>query len=392
MNLTWKNIKRLCGMICVCILFYWCLEHFPTLMQGFLFLRGILMPFIIGAVMAFIINVPMRPLEDFLYRLKVKKRAGQTAEHSGGLRAAALLLTLLGFVLVVVFVVSIVVPELYRTFHQLFRQLPLAANHIYQWLEGVAREIPGGYLESAMEYLPDVNWASISRQAIAMARNILSGLAFSGIGVINSVVGTLTSGFIGFIFAIYLLTQKEVLCSQGKQLLYAWLPEQRAARVVFVLRLTNQTFSRFVRGQCLEAFILACMFFVSMTLFRMPYTLLVSVVICVTALIPILGSFIGCAVGIFLIAIVSPVQALAFLVLFLVLQQIEGNLIYPHVVGNSVGLPGIWTLVAVTLGGGLMGIAGMLIFIPLSSVLYQLLRLGTKQQLEKKKLSPDALP
>lgn len=153
-----------------------------------------------------------------------------------------------------------------------------------------------------------------------------------------------------------------------------------------IASLTHRTFAKFLTGQCLEAVILGTMFFVAMTLLRFPYPLLVGVLIALTALIPIFGAFIGCVVAAFLILMVSPMQALAFIVLFLVLQQLEGNFIYPHVVGGSVGLPSIWVLVAVTVGGSLMGIVGMLIFIPLMSVLYTLLRQDVIKRLEKKQL------
>ena len=166
-----------------------------------------------------------------------------------------------------------------------------------------------------------------------------------------------------------------------RQILYALLPERRADQALEILRLSSRTFSSFLSGQCLEACILGTMFVVAMSIFRMPYALLVGVLVALTALVPIVGSFIGCAVGTLLIAVTNPIQALLFIVLFLALQQIEGNLIYPHVVGSSVGLPSIWVLAAVTLGGKLLGIAGILLFIPLCSVLYALFRGFIKERL-----------
>lgn len=191
---------------------------------------------------------------------------------------------------------------------------------------------------------------------------------------------------IALIFSFYILLQKERLARQARQVLYALLPERAADRTLDILRLTNRTFSSFLSGQCLEAVILGTLFVVAMTIFQMPYALLVGVLIALTALIPIVGAFIGCAVGALLILIVDPVKALMFVVLFLVLQQVEGNLIYPHVVGSSVGLPSIWVLCAVTLGGSLMGIVGMLVFIPLCSVLYALFRTYVKDRLVRKKV------
>ena len=209
-------------------------------------------------------------------------------------------------------------------------------------------------------------------------------LLSTGGGLIGGVISGVSTFVIGLIFSFYILLQKETLARQGRQVLYALLPQRRAGQCLAVLRLANRTFSSFLSGQCLEACILGTLFVVSMTLFRMPYALLVGVLIALTALIPIVGAFIGCAVGAMLIAVTDPWKALMFIVLFLVLQQVEGNLIYPHVVGSSVGLPSIWVLAAVTLGGSLLGIAGMLFFIPLCSVLYALFRDFVKNRLQSR--------
>lgn len=178
----------------------------------------------------------------------------------------------------------------------------------------------------------------------------------SGGVLIGGVVSGVSTFVIALIFSFYILLQKEKLARQGRQVLYALLPERGADRALEILRLAERTFSSFLSGQCLEAVILGTLFVISMSIFRLPYALLVGVLISLTALIPIVGAFIGCAVGALLIAVTDPWKALLFIVLFLVLQQVEGNLIYPHVVGSSVGLPSIWVLAAVTLGGKLMGI------------------------------------
>ena len=205
----------------------------------------------------------------------------------------------------------------------------------------------------------------------------------------SNIIGALVSFFIGFVFAVYILMAKEKLAGQGRQILYAFLKEQTADKVLYVLGLSSKTFSKFISGQCLEACILGLMFFVTMTIFGLPYAMLISVLIAFTALIPMVGAFIGCAIGVLLILMVSPLKALIFLAMFLVLQQIEGNLIYPHVVGGSIGLPSIWVLVAITVGGNLMGVAGMIIFIPICSVLYALFRLYVKNRLAENNVSPE---
>ena len=210
------------------------------------------------------------------------------------------------------------------------------------------------------------------------------GISFLGNGAGNmmnttvSAVGSIISGvatfFIAFSFSCYILFQKEKLHLQIRKVFFAFLPKEKAKALLQICSLTYRTFANFLTGQCLEAIILGCMFCVTLSILRMPYALLIGVLIAFTALVPIFGAFIGCAVGSFLIFMVSPKQAILFIIVFLVLQQMEGNLIYPHVVGESVGLPSIWVLAAVTIGGNLMGIVGMLVFIPLLSVLYTIFR------------------
>lgn len=208
----------------------------------------------------------------------------------------------------------------------------------------------------------------------------------STISAAKSIINGITTFFIAFAFAIYILMQKEKLQVQSQKVLFAFVRKGRAEAVLEVLSLTYQTFSHFLTGQCVEAVILGCMFVVSMAIFKLPYALLIGIVIAFTALVPIFGAFIGCFVGAFLIFMVDPMKAVAFIVLFLVLQQIEGNLIYPHVVGNSVGLPSIWVLAAVSIGGSLMGVVGMLVFIPVVSVFYALFREIVYLKLKKQKI------
>lgn len=209
--------------------------------------------------------------------------------------------------------------------------------------------------------------------------------------VVREIISGLAVFFIAFAFACYTLLQKERLKIQGKKILYAFMPKGKAEAVLEVLSLTHYTFSGFLTGQCLEAVILGCMFVIMMTVFRFPYALLIGIIIAFTALVPVFGAFVGCAVGVFLIFIVNPAKAVLFVALFLVLQQIEGNFIYPHVVGNSVGLPSIWVLASVSVGGTLMGVVGMLIFIPVASVTYALFREIIYLLLKKRGMNPEEI-
>ena len=207
-----------------------------------------------------------------------------------------------------------------------------------------------------------------------MIKNSLSVIATGAYSAVGGVANALVDMVIGIVFSLYCLARKEILARQGRRVLYAFLPESFVDEAIRILRLTNTTFSNFISGQCLEAVILGALFAVSMAIARMPYIPLVSVLIAVTALVPIVGGFVGCVLGAFFILVNDPLQAVAFVIMFLVLQQLEGNLIYPKVVGTSLGLPGIWVLAAVTVGGGIMGIGGMLLGVPLAAAAYWILR------------------
>jgi predicted PurR-regulated permease PerM len=214
------------------------------------------------------------------------------------------------------------------------------------------------------------------------------GGTFSAIG---SVFSGVFNGVISFVFALYCLFRKEILARQGRRLLYAFLPEHFCDETIRIFRLTSSTFSNFISGQCLEAVILGAMFAVAMLIFRMPYVPLVSVLVAITALVPIVGAFVGCGLGAFFILVDDPIKAVWFVIMFLVIQQIEGNVVYPKVVGGSVGLPGMWVLLAVALGGKLMGVAGMFIMIPVVSVVYALLREVTEKRLKLRQIDGEKL-
>ena len=206
-----------------------------------------------------------------------------------------------------------------------------------------------------------IDWKTLLGNLWAFLTTGVGSVVTSTISVTMRIFGAVNTAFIALIFAVYLLLQKERLGLQCRKALYALVPRKAADQTVKVCSLSHRIFSSYIAGQCMEAVILGCMFFVSMSLLKIPYALLTGCLIAVTALIPIVGAFIGCFVGAFLLLMVSPMQAVFFVALFLVLQQVEGNFIYPHVVGNSVGLPSIWVLAAVTIGGGVLGIGGMLL-------------------------------
>jgi len=382
-----QQVKNLLLVVCVGVAFYTLLHHLGVVAAGIGWILDILAPFLLGGALAFVLNVPMRAIERHIRPL-----AGKWAKLR---RPLALVLTVLAVISVLVLAGGVIGPGVKDAVLSIADQLPGAVARMEGWVEGLQEYLP--QIESFIIDL-NIDWEDISRKIVALVQDWGTHLISSGGNIIGSVVSAVATFFIGLFFSVYLLLQKEKLARQGRQVCYALLSARRAERVLGVLRLANRTFSSFLSGQCLEAVILGTMFVIVMSLLNMPYALLVGVLIALTALIPIVGAFIGCGVGALLIAVTDPLKALLFIVVFLVIQQIEGNLIYPHVVGNSVGLPSIWVLAAVTLGGKLMGVVGMLFFIPLCSVLYALFRefikgrLAEKQIPESKWLDPPETP
>ena len=367
------------GILFAAIAFNWALNHLTVVGGALQWIFRLIAPFLLGAAIAFIINVPMRRIEKTLFNEKSRMPRALR-------RLTAYLLTLLIVITVIGLAFFVIIPQIGESMRTLMDQIPDAIDSAQRWLIALAEKYP----DLAAQVLTfdfsqfNLNLEQFAAQLADNLKNWAQGLVGFGVNAIGSVVGAVTNFFIGFIFSIYLLLQKEKLAGQCRQILYGLLPESAAERILEIAHLTNRTFSSFLSGQCTEAVILGTLFFISMTLLRMPYALMIGVLIAITALVPIVGAFIGCIVGAFLILIVNPMQALFFVILFLVLQQVEGNLIYPHVVGNSVGLPSIWVLVAVTIGGKLMGVAGMLLFIPLCSVCYALFRTFIKDRLREK--------
>lgn len=375
MEISKETKKHMMQLIAFAILLYCGIQNFDVVVSAFRFVVGIIMPFLIGGVIAFILNVPMKKIEKHLFQKNKKMEKFR--------RPLAYILALVCVIGVLVLAMVVVIPELGNTITMLAEQIPVAVKSTQRWFVEIPEKWPA--LAPAIEEM-DLDWASLSSSAVAFVQELASGVVSSGVGFFSSVVSGVTSFAIGFVFSIYVLLQKEKLASQAKQILYAVFSDKVTEKIISVARLSNQVFSNFLSGQCLEAVILGTMFVIAMTICRMPYAMLVGIVIAITALIPIFGAFIGCVIGMFLIVMVNPIQALWFLVLFLVLQQVEGNLIYPYVVGGSIGLPSIWVLVAVTVGGNLFGIAGILIFIPLCSVLYALFRTFVKKRLAERKI------
>lgn len=373
-NLSIKKIRELIVFTALLVVALW---KFDVVLDVLKTIGQIIFPFILGGAIVFVINVPMSFLEKKIFE-NVKKENKAVRKLA---RPASLLLTIVLVVGVIALVMIGVIPQLTKTMGSLMINITDFIPQIKIWIRDFFhdnREIMK--LVDQVQFKPD----QAIRWGISLLGNGAGNMMNTTMSAVGSVVSGLATFFIAFSFACYVLFQKEKLHVQIRKVLFAFLPKQKADAFLKVCSLTYRTFANFLTGQCLEAVILGCMFVVTLSILRMPYALLIGVLIAFTALIPIFGAFIGCAVGSFLIFMVSPKQAIIFIIVFLVLQQIEGNLIYPHVVGESVGLPSIWVLAAVTIGGNLMGIVGMLVFIPLLSVVYTIFRKVVYQRLKKR--------
>lgn len=373
--LTKENIKKILLIALAIILM---LVFFQKIGTVFVLLKrfwDIIFPFVLGACIAFVVNVPMNQVENKLLGKKPFK----------GKRILAWLITFILILAVIAAAMGVIIPKIVDTAYIIAEDVKNfgSLSDLQSW---VIAKFP-----QTEQYIAnvDMSYQNLVSKAMAFVQKSGSQLLNSGVGVVSTVASGMVKGLIGFAFSVYVLFQKERLAVQGKKSLYALFPEHVNEKILDICSLSYTTFSNFIRGQVLEACILGALFLITMPLFKMPYALLCAVLIAITALIPIFGAFLGGGLSALLILIESPQKALIFLGLFLVLQQIEGKLIYPHVVGGKVGLPGIWVLFAITVGEQLMGVAGMLIFVPLCSVLYALYRQFVYKRLEERQVTPD---
>lgn len=364
MDLNKKNMKNIMLLIVFAVLFYVGVQRIESVAAGFSFVVSIVFPFLLGAAMAFILNVPMSFMEKRLFS-KTKGKAKKLK------RPICLVLAILFVVAILWIVLLVVIPEVASTVASLSVNIEAALIKLQRWAMDIFED--NKQIEVWIASL-QFDWDGIIHTAFGFLKNGAGNVLNSTMTVAKTVINSVMNFCVAFVFACYILLQKEKLAVQIRKILYAFFSKKVVTKVLDIASLSYKTFANFVTGQCCEAVILGTMFFISMSILRFPYALLVGVLIAFTALIPIFGAFIGCFLGTFLILVADPTKAIAFVILFLVLQQVEGNLIYPHVVGGSVGLPSIWVLVAVTVGGSLMGIVGMLVFIPICSVLYALFR------------------
>lgn len=373
MHVDRKTLRQVFLGVAACIILYWLLHETERVKSVWNFIITLISPFLVGSALAFVLNVPLRGIERWFGFVKNKPTR----------RSISIVLTFAFVGLVIYFVFRLLLPQLIETVQNLVFQLPVFLNNVVDWVKDFLAKRPEimQWVQSNTN-MEAIDWSGLVEKAVSMAGDGATAFFTSVFAMIGALFTGIFNAVISVVFAIYCLARKEILARQFRRMAYSFLPERFCDKTIRILRLTNSTFSNFISGQCVEACILGSLFAIAMSIFRMPYIPLISVLIAVTALVPIVGAFVGCVLGAFFILVNDPIQAIWFVVMFLALQQFENNVIYPKVVGKSVGLPGMWVLLAVTVGGELMGVAGMLLMIPVTSVLYSLLREITAKRLD----------
>lgn len=342
--------------------------HFETIFQGIVFLLNLLSPLFIGIVIAFVLN---QPYEWF------RKRYRQLFKNKEKIAKILAIVTVYcltcGFI---VLLIGMVVPELVQN----LKRFAASADQYLLSTQNAVNDVTGdfGLYKIDLSLLMDK-----IDQYMGSVSNAIDGMLTQIVEITGSVISVTVNAFIALVLSVYLLSGKEKLLMQTKRALRVYLPQRIYGRLSNMFQIVLQVFGDYVVGQCIEAVILGVLCFIGMTILRLDYAALISAVIGVTALIPMLGAYIGGAVGVSLLLFVSPAKAVLFLVFLIILQQIEGNMIYPRVVGRKIGLPGMWVLLGITVGGGIMGIWGMLIAVPITTILYQLLKRDVKKREEK---------
>lgn len=368
MNLSRKKLIQY-GIIIVLVLFI--LIYPVEIYNIFLNILGVAMPLILGAVLAYVLNILCVKLEKYFFpntKIKILQKSR---------RALVILTTLVIVTLVMVGVFRLVLPQFFNALADFFKNIPSFFEGLSALLEKVNHNsVISDQLESM-----NIDWSSVQSKVMKYLTSGMGGVFGSTFKVLTGI----TKGFVNFIlaltFAIYILATKEKLSCQVKKLAHAYMKNEHIKKVKYVVDIADDMFSHFIAGQVTEAIILGSLCSIGMLIFRFPYALSVGAFVSITALIPILGAWLGGIVGFLLIAVKSPIEAVFFIIFLLVLQQFESNVIYPRVVGTSIGLPGIWVLASITVGGGLGGIVGMLLGVPVAATIYQLLKNDTNRRL-----------
>ena len=364
-----KELKDKLLLVTYGVILFIILTNYKIVLEAISKLYSVFYPFIIGMIIAYILNIIVNLLEN-----KPLKKLNK------GKRVLSVTLSMLIIISFLILLLSTLIPQIENAGEIFIDNLPKYQETI--------NELGNKYGLSEEEInIIDIQDNKLGKELIKKIKSNSNSLLETGLGFASSILNGFVNAFIGIVFAVYILMDKEHLARQVKKLLRRILKEKHYNKLIDLCTISHKTFSDFIRAQTVEAFNLGLLCFIGMLIFRFPYAGTISVVVGVTALVPILGAFVGLIVGAFLIFMVNPIQALWFFIFFEVLQQIENNLIYPRVVGGKIGLPSIWVLVAVTVGGSLWGVFGMLIGVPILSVIYNLLRTELRKEPKKEEIT-----
>lgn len=349
------------GVICASILFYALVMHLDVVLKVLDIVFSVLYPFILGLAIAFIVNIPLRFFEKKVFRKFAKKKLWRKIK-----RPVCLFLSWLLILSAVTLIFALILPQLISAIIKFFGDFPGMMDHLDQTVSGWIERYNLPINKDTIK----IDWSTISRKAIELMTKDTSSVPEVTFDILKGFTQGLLNLLVGFFFSIYVLASKESLGKLCKSILYSHFKKENAQKILSFFTLSGKAFSGFVAGQCTEAVLIGVLCFIGMKIFRFPHAILASCIIAVTALVPIFGAIIGALISAFLILLVSPFKALLFLIYILILQQIESNVVYPKIMGKHVGLPGIWVLLAVTVGGNLGGVAGMIISVPICSIFF----------------------
>lgn len=341
------------------------LKYSDSVFGAVTLLKNIVTPLLLGCAIAYVLNILVSRIE----LLPFFRKPGTVLYK---VRRPVSILGSIGIIIAIaVLIILIVIPQLAEAVGVLVKEIPQAISQLIQWLSSSGHDWPT--VEKFLSSL-NVNWPNLIEQAASYLTSGLSNIFTSTVYILSSIGSLVVNFVVALIFAIYILSGRERLFAQFQAVAKTYIKEKYYRKIAVVLSTAHDTFTKFIIGQCTEAVIIGCLCTLGMFLLRFPYATMIGALIGATALLPVIGAYLGAGIGAFMIFTINPLQAVGFLVFIVVLQQLEGNLIYPRVVGSSVGLPGIWVLCAVTIGGGLGGIFGMLVAVPITATLYKLLQ------------------
>lgn len=370
------DYKKILEIVLIGIGCYWALNNFQIILDIFNSILAVIMPFLLGIMIAFILNVLMIRIEKILSRFILDKK------YTSFKRVISIIVSLLIVIGVIGIIITLIIPELTNAIKVIVKSFPETFEQLQVWINQNGNSFP--QLET---WINSVDLNSIASELSGLFKIGLTGMLGSTVDVISMFFTSILNLVVGIVFALYILMSKETLKRQSHKLIDAYIPKRISVKLLEVGTLARTTFSNFVIGQTVEAFILGTLCAIGMAVLNLPYAPMVGSLVGITAFVPIVGAFIGGGIGAFMILTVDPMQALIFIIFLVVLQQLEGDLIYPRVVGSSVGLPSIWVLFAVTVGGGLWGITGMLFSVPVLSVVYALIKGHVNKSVTKPKIT-----